>query len=151
MTNNIFVADVHLGRLAKWLRMLGFDTLYKNDYSRTDLLHIAYEQQRVVLSRDKSFLKNPFVVSFIPEAANPEIQLRQIVQHFRLQEKVRAFSLCLICNAPLHAVSKTSVQDRLPEATKMDQTERPTRLLSTSRSSQKFLTRQCRTMTREMH
>lgn len=113
-----FIADVHLGRLARWLRMLGFDTLYQNNFTRPELLRLAYEQQRVLLSRDQKLSNNPFIRTFILPEEDPERQLQQVVRHFNLQPQFHPLTLCLICNAPLHAVPMESVQHLLPGQTK---------------------------------
>src|SRR3954463_5944006 len=94
----IFIADVHLGKLAKALRLLGFDTLYKNAFTAAQLLTLARAQHRVVLSRGSAFRKHPDVTAVIIESENPEEQLLQVVQQFNLAIKLQPFSRCLVCN-----------------------------------------------------
>jgi uncharacterized protein with PIN domain len=110
-----FVADAHLGGLAQLLRMAGFDTLYDNGFYDAELVAIAKEEGRIVLSRDRELLKRRDVDhGCYIHAMEPDAQLREIVERLDLARSVRPFSLCLRCNAPLHPVAKAEVIDRLP-------------------------------------
>ena len=110
-----FVADAHLGGLARLLRMAGFDTLYDNGYHDDDIERIAREEARVLLTRDRELLKRRTVeLGCYIHALDPPEQLRELFARLQLGGEVRAFTLCLHCNLPLRPVDKAEVLDRLP-------------------------------------
>ena len=110
-----FVADAHLGGLAHMLRMLGFDTLYDNHFHDDAIVAIAARDGRIVLTRDRELLKRRAVThGCYVHALKSEQQLREVVERLDLARGARPFTLCLHCNAPLRAVDKASVLDRLP-------------------------------------
>ncbi|MFL5742573.1 MAG: Mut7-C RNAse domain-containing protein [Flavisolibacter sp.] len=112
-----FLADVHLGKLARSLRLLGFDTAYQNNYSYTELLHLAVEDHRVLLSRNAAFAKT--VASFFQvEGEDPMNQLHQVVDHFQLKESIHPFSRCLACNGKIELVKKEEIDNRLEPDTR---------------------------------
>src|SRR5690606_14295442 len=111
-----FIADSHLGALARLLRMAGFDTLYDNHYHDTDIQAIAASQGRVVLTRDRELLKRRAIEhGCYVRALEPAAQLREVARRLGLAGAVRPFSLCLHCNAPLRPVDKDAVRSRVPE------------------------------------
>ncbi len=112
-----FVADVHLGALARFLRMLGYDTLHSAALSDAQIRLAALEEARVVLTRDRELLK----CADIPRGAyvralKPEEQLREVDARYRLAAAARPFSRCLICNVPLRPVEKAEIVSALPPA-----------------------------------
>lgn len=110
-----FIADAHLGQLARDLRMLGFDTVYRNDYSDADIARIASEENRVVLTRDRDLLiRKDIVHGCFVHATKTEEQVVEVVRRFRLQQTVRTFSRCLRCNAELRTVNKAEVEHKVP-------------------------------------
>lgn len=111
-----FVLDTHLGRLATYLRMLGFDTLYRNDYPDEELAEIASEQKRVLLTRDRGLLKrNRVTHGYYVREEDPFGQLVEVLRRFDLYNNhLRPFRRCLHCNSELESVSKDSVQHLLP-------------------------------------
>jgi uncharacterized protein len=111
-----FVLDVHLGRLAAYLRMLGFDTLYSNDCDDDVLAAISARERRILLSRDVGLLKRGNVCygAFV-HATAPEAQLIEISRRFDLAAALDPFARCIRCNGPLIPVAKVDVLDRLPE------------------------------------
>lgn len=117
-----FIADAHLGGLARLLRMAGFDTLYDNRYQDADLVERASRDGRILLSRDRELLKRRGVShGCYLHAIEPRAQLREIVARLDLAGSLRPFSLCLRCNAPLHAVAREAVIDLLPERVRSEQ------------------------------
>jgi uncharacterized protein with PIN domain len=108
---------VHLGKLARWLRLLGFDTGYENFLTNAELVAIAKHERRILLSRNAIFKKLDNVFSFIIESEDPWQQLKQVTEHFQLKNKLRSFSRCIICNGSLEAVSKEQIKDQLEENT----------------------------------
>jgi len=112
-----FVADAHLGGLAHMLRMLGFDTLYDNQFQDDAIVAIGEQDGRIVLTRDRELLKRRAVThGCYVHALKTEDQLREIVERLDLARSAKPFTLCLHCNAPLRAVEKADVIDRLPSS-----------------------------------
>ncbi|MDA8127475.1 MAG: twitching motility protein PilT [Betaproteobacteria bacterium] len=110
-----FVADAHLGGLARMLRMLGFDTLYDNHAHDDAIVEICERDGRIVLTRDRELLKRRAVArGCYVHALKSEDQLREIVERLDLARSARPFTRCLHCNVPLRPVDKASVLDRLP-------------------------------------
>ena len=112
-----FVADAHLGALARFLRMLGFDTVHDNRLADATIRELARRERRIVLTRDRELLKCREILfgAYVRETV-PALQLRRTVARFGLLPHVRPFSLCLRCNVRLVAVDKARVIVRLPEA-----------------------------------
>lgn len=119
-----FVADAHLGGLARMLRMAGFDTLYDNAFDDARIERLGQEQQRTVLTRDRELLKRRGVVHgcYLHALAPPD-QFREIVVRLGLADLGRPFSICLHCNVPLRDVPMEEVIDRLPPAVRATQRE----------------------------
>ena len=113
--NPRFIADAHLGGLAKMLRMMGFDTLYDNNFHDDEIVALAGKEGRIVLSRDRELMKRRNVTQgCYLHAQKAAQQLREIVERLDLATSARPFTLCLHCNAPLHPVDKASVLHQLP-------------------------------------
>jgi uncharacterized protein with PIN domain len=110
-----FLADAHLGGLARLLRMLGFDTYYRNEVSDRELLEVAARERRVILTRDRELLKHREVLRgrFV-HARRPEDQLREVAARFALAERARPFTLCLHCNVRLAPVERSLAAERVP-------------------------------------
>lgn len=110
-----FIADAHLGGLARFLRMLGFDTLYSNDWHDAEIRRRAALEQRTILTRDRDLLKCRDVThGCFLHARKPEQQLREIVARLQLEREARPFTLCLECNVALEPADKAAVADRIP-------------------------------------
>lgn len=110
-----FVLDTHLGRLAAYLRLLGFDTLYRNDYSDEELARTSHEERRILLTRDRGLLKRSMVThGYCVRETNPRRQVLEVVRHFDLWRRIEPFRRCLRCNGLLEAVAKEEIADRLP-------------------------------------
>lgn len=113
-----FVLDVHLGRLAIYLRMLGFDALYRNDYADETLAHLSSSQGRILLTRDRGLLKRSIVThGYCLRSTRPQQQLIEVLRRFDLFAALTPFSRCLHCNGLLQAVDKSAILDRLPPKT----------------------------------
>lgn len=110
-----FVADVHLGRLAGYLRLLGIDTRYRNDAGDDALLVAAIDDRRTLLTRDTGLLKRGRLIegAFV-YATDPRLQLREVVDRFELQQRFAPFSRCAHCNAGVTAVDAADVALRVP-------------------------------------
>jgi len=110
-----FVADAHLGGLARLLRMAGFDTLYDNHFADEAIESLAAQEGRIVLTRDRDLLKRRSIThGCYVHALKPPLQLREIYDRLDLAHSARPFTLCLHCNAPLRAVDKALVLQRIP-------------------------------------
>jgi uncharacterized protein with PIN domain len=113
-----FVLDVHLGRLAGYLRMLGFDTLYSNRFSDLELVRISCEEKRILLTRDRGVLKHSAVThGYWLRETDSRRQAAEIVRRFDLVQALRPLTRCMVCNKPLKATSKAAVLDRVPPGT----------------------------------
>jgi uncharacterized protein len=111
-----FVLDTHLGKLARNLRMAGFDCLYRNDYRDIELVTTAVAECRIILTRDKGLLKQRLVThGYFVRGTESEEQLREVVRALQLEANLRPFTRCRECNAELHDVPKAQVLARLPE------------------------------------
>jgi uncharacterized protein with PIN domain len=111
-----FVADAHLGGLARFLRMLGFDTLFGQRFADAEIRRLACDDGRIVLTRDRELLKCADVTrGCYVRALKPEAQLVEVAARYRLADAARPFTLCLHCNLPLEALGKAEVAGRVPE------------------------------------
>jgi len=111
------LCDQMLGTLAKWLRILGFDTFYANaDMSDEDLLNIAKAENRTIFTRDKELIvrgKNKNLNFIAIETTDLDLQLIQILKHVNIYEK-SILSRCTLCNTVLYVVEKNKVQGKVP-------------------------------------
>jgi uncharacterized protein with PIN domain len=114
-----FILDTHLGKLAKYLRFLGFDTLYGNDFKDSYIISTATNEKRIILTRDKGILKNRIVShGYYIRSQQPAKQVEEVIKRFNLETLINPFIRCSECNAEIKKVSKTSVADRLKARTK---------------------------------
>jgi uncharacterized protein len=109
-----FVLDTHLGKLAGYLRLLGFDTLYRNDYDDAQLVQISHAEWRILLTRDRGVLKHRLVTHgyYVRETA-PVRQVVEVLRRFDLAGAITPFRRCMRCNGLLEPVAKDHVADRL--------------------------------------
>jgi uncharacterized protein with PIN domain len=114
-----FVADNHLGRLARFLRLLGLDTRYDRDWSDPDLVGISTSERRVLLTRDVQLLKNGSLThGYYVRATDPREQLTEVARRFHLSGRLAPFSRCMACNGVLAPVAKEDIAHRLPPETR---------------------------------
>jgi uncharacterized protein with PIN domain len=110
-----FAADAHLGRLARDLRLLGFDTVFANDVGDDALARCAASEQRILLTRDRQLLMRREVTrGCYLRAARPEEQLAYLVRRLQLCGLIRPFTRCTTCNTPVEAVPAAAVESQLP-------------------------------------
>lgn len=118
LRNTKFILDVHLGKLAKYLRLLGFDTLFETGYEDDEIVKIAKQQHRIILTRDKGLLKNNSVThGYWVRNTNPKSQVKEIITRFDLISKALPFSRCLECNGELEKIAKENIVGLLPQKT----------------------------------
>lgn len=112
-----FICDDNLGKLAKWLRTLGYDTLFFDPIKDGELVSKALREDRVLLSRDTQLSRFKLKLGeklLLIESEKPLEQLKQVVGHFKLKiTKDQLFSRCLICSQVLERVEKEKIKDRL--------------------------------------
>ena len=114
-----FILDNHLGRLAAYLRMLGFDCLYQNEEEDEELADLAQKEGRILLSRDRRLLMRKVVVyGYCVRSLDPLEQLPEVIERFDLTKKIVPFHRCLRCNHPLEPVAKEAILDRLEPLTR---------------------------------
>jgi len=108
-----FVADGHLGKLARNLRLLGLDTSYERDADDLRLLEIMVNEQRALLTRDRRLLMHSVVRNgYCPRSSDSFRQTQEVLQRFSLFDgggNVTPFQRCLRCNSPLESVDKTEI------------------------------------------
>ena len=114
-----FVLDTHLGRLARYLRLLGFDCLYLHAAADEALARVSHEDGRILLTRDRGLLKRSLVThGYWLRSDCPAEQVVEVLRRFDLAASARPFSRCLRCNTPVAAVAKAEVLHRLQPLTR---------------------------------
>ena len=114
-----FVLDTQLGRLARYLRLLGFDTLYRNDYSDDGIARLSSEQRRTLLTRDRMLLHRSIITrGYFVRGTDPLQQVNEVLQRFDLYNDIKPLNRCIRCNGTLADVDKAAVIDRLEPKTK---------------------------------
>ncbi len=116
-----FVLDSHLGKLAAYLRLVGFDTLYWSDVEDAALADVSRGERRILLTKDRDLLKRRAVThGYFVRAVRPRAQLAEVVRRFDLARSMAPFRRCLRCNGILRQVPKEAVLDHLPTRTRRD-------------------------------
>jgi uncharacterized protein with PIN domain len=114
-----FVLDVHLGRLAKYLRLLGFDSAYGAGMDDPQLVEVSTRDNRVLLTRDIDLLMHGVLThGYFVRAIDPYEQLSEVVRRFDLMDSIDAFTRCMACNGALRAVDKEEIADGLQPRTR---------------------------------
>jgi uncharacterized protein with PIN domain len=114
-----FILDNHLGKLATYLRMLGFDTKYKNNYQDDTITQITIEDGRILLTRDHHLLMRKVITNgYFVRNVIPINQTEEVIKRFNLDGKIIPFKRCLRCNAQLNSVNKSDIIHRLEPLTK---------------------------------
>ncbi len=110
-----FICDEMLGTLAKWLRILGYDTKYAKNMDDEKIIEIARKEQRIVLTRDKALAKKADKALYINER-ELEKQIEKVFENFNLKvEHDKILSRCTICNIPVVKIEKENVKEKVPE------------------------------------
>lgn len=111
-----FITDGMCGGLARWLRLIGYDTLYFNTNRKIDIIRIAEKEKRIVLTKDKKLaLSYPEVVFYI-EGENTQKQFEEVVKKFKLEIKEEnLFTRCSLCNNQLEKIEKEKIKNLVPE------------------------------------
>lgn len=112
-----FVADVHLGKLARLLRLCGLDCRYRNDFDDEELVAISVAERRVLLTKDRGLLKRTAVThGCLVRSADPFEQAVEILRRLDLSAGIEPFTRCLACNGVLEDAEKDVVLSQLPPA-----------------------------------
>jgi len=115
----IFLVDVNLGKLARYLRIAGFDSAYENNAKDDELIDQMQQENRILLTRDRKLLMHSEVkTGFLPRSDDPTEQLEEVLQRFQLQNKVTLFTRCPRCNGSLKKVDKKQIIGELEPLTK---------------------------------
>ncbi len=110
-----FICDVHLGRLSKYLRMLGFDCYYKNDLSDEDIIQLSLREKRIILTMDRGILKNKKVTyGLLIRSKDIFEQTKEAVDRFNLYSKIKPLTRCLECNKKLKKISRKTASKTFP-------------------------------------
>ena len=123
-----FIVDSNVGRLARWLRIAGFDTMFINDLDDNRLVRLALSEGRVLLTKDTQILKRRVATTgrlkvILIESEEVKAQLRQVVKALNLGDKIKPFTLCLECNQPLVLSEKEDVKELVPPYISQTQTQ----------------------------
>ena len=113
-----FIADCHLGKLAKYLRLMGFDTLFFSHIEDNDLITIANEENRIILTRDRDLSQRKSAPVLFLEPTDTKAQLKTLIDYYELKEHPIPFSRCIVCNTQLQVIEKEKIIDSLPEKVK---------------------------------
>ena len=113
-----FIADCHLGKLAKYLRLMGVDTLFFAHIEDDDLIHKANQEGRIIITRDRLLSERKEIPVIFLEPTDTKTQLQFLIDHYDLKEDTAHFSRCIVCNTPLQVVDKEKIIESLPEKVK---------------------------------
>ena len=114
-----FVIDANLGRLTLYLRLLGFDCLYRNDYDDETVAKIASEKHRTVLTRDRALLQRKIIThGYFVRNISPKLQVKEVLKRFDLYRLITSFTRCTRCNGKLERTEKQEIEHRLEPLTK---------------------------------
>ena len=110
-----FIADNMLGKLAKWLRFMGYDVLYPKILGDNELIQLSQTEDRILLTRDKELSKRKGLNVLYVHSDQLELQLKQVIEKFDLKLGTSAFFRCPECNYLLHEIDKALVVDKVPK------------------------------------
>ena len=114
-----FIVDVNLGRLARYLRLLGFDCLYCNHFDDKTIAEISSKTQRIVLTRDRKLLQRKIIIfGYFVRADIPKTQVKEVLTQFNLNPLLKPLTRCTYCNGKLTQTEKRNITHRLKPLTK---------------------------------
>ena len=120
MAENLkFIADHNVGKLAQWLRLMGYDTLFFDGEDDSQMVAIARAENRIILTRDTGVMHRRIITqgrlkAVLITSDDAETQLRQLITDLKLDCAFKPFTRCLVCNQPLVARTRDEVKDRVP-------------------------------------
>lgn len=118
LRQSAFVLDVHLGKLSRLLRFLGFDVEYRNDYNDPEITHIAVTENRILLTRDRRLLFRKVIThAYCLRSTDPKQQLQELIKRFGLYSQMNSFRRCPDCNGKISTVEKKEIIAQLEPKT----------------------------------
>ncbi|MCH8941153.1 MAG: Mut7-C ubiquitin/RNAse domain-containing protein [Bacteroidetes bacterium] len=124
LRNPKFIADVHLGKLARYLRMMGFDVLYKNDFDDDEIVNVSLTGKRAILTKDRGILKRSQVThGYWIRSTKVQEQVVEVIKRFDLKNIIKEFSRCIECNSLLIKTNKDKILNELPPKVARSQEE----------------------------
>jgi len=114
-----FIVDHNVGKLTRWLRIMGYDTLFFNGENDSEMVARAYADGRIILTKDTEIMQRRVITyghlnAILIKSEEPERQINQMINELDLDCRFKSFSLCLECNQPLKVVCKEKVEDMVP-------------------------------------
>ena len=110
-----FIADAMLGRLARWLRILGHDVVYESSISDNDLIARAIHERRIILTMDRKLAERESAKnSLLVNSPSYKEQLKQVITQYNIDYKSGIFTRCLVCNNLLEPIEKEKIKDKVP-------------------------------------
>jgi len=110
-----FILDVHLGKLVRHLRLLGFDSLYDSGFTDKQIIKIALQEKRIIFTRDICLLKNKIIKwGYWVRSVIAAQQIKEVIRKFALAKQIKPFRLCLECNGQIKQVPKAKIEAKLP-------------------------------------
>ena len=113
-----FIADCHLGKLAKYLRFMGYDTLYFSHIEDDDLAVLAIREDRMILTRDRELSRRKNTPVFYLDPIDISEQLKKLAEEFKIEIRGDTYRRCLICNTALQMIDKRLLHDEVPKRVK---------------------------------
>jgi uncharacterized protein len=114
-----FILDVHLGKLAAYMRMMGFDTLYRNDYDDPHLASISANEDRILLTCDvRLLMRKEIDYGYFVRSRIPKQQFIEVMERFQLKDRYQPFSRCIECNGFIQPVDKEDITSQLQAKTR---------------------------------
>lgn len=114
-----FIVDVHLGKLARTLRLLGFNAQFNTSWDDDDIIRLSNSAHGMILTRDIELLKNGDTkYGYWIRSTDPDQQIKELFQRFSLRNQIKPFSRCMKCNGLLEKVRPDEVEDRIPPKVK---------------------------------
>ncbi len=113
-----FAVDVMLGRLARWLRIFGYDTIYDKTFTDAELLYTAIKEKRILITRDRKLAKRAGKIAFLMNSEFIGEQIRELEKAFKIKPHIK-YTRCSLCNTPIKSIKKEFVKDKVPPYTYM--------------------------------
>jgi uncharacterized protein len=115
-----FIVDANVGKLASWLRMMGFDTLFFDETDDGRMVKLALAQDRIIITRDSEFMKRRAITTgrvkaILVSGDNSESQMHVVMDQLGLPDKARPFTRCMVCNAELEELDRSKAEGLVPE------------------------------------
>ena len=119
INNQKFIVDINVGKLTRWLRMMGYDTLRFDESDGSRMIVLALRKDRIIITRDTQIMKRGVIASgrlkaILITSDQPDLQIQQVIESLNLDCQFMPFTICLECNQPFVQRTKEEVKDRVP-------------------------------------